>query len=110
VWANIIFAAVVGLLYIVNTTAFNAIVSVNTIASSMAYFIPIFLRLTVARKSFKRGPFHLGPFSDIINFVSCFWILFTSVLFLCPTENPVTAGKCFLFCFEKKEPKFNHIW
>ncbi|KAI8884439.1 amino acid transporter [Backusella circina FSU 941] len=92
VWANIIFAAVVGLLYIVNTTAFNAIVSVNTIASSMAYFIPIFLRLTVARKSFERGPFHLGPFSDIINFISCFWILFTSILFLCPTENPVTAA------------------
>ncbi|KAG2207222.1 hypothetical protein INT47_012275 [Mucor saturninus] len=92
VWANIIFAAVVGLLYIVNTTAFNAIVSINTIASSLAYFIPIALRLTVARKKFKRGPFHLGPFSDIINFISCFWILFTSVLFLCPTEYPVTAS------------------
>ncbi|KAI7893712.1 amino acid/polyamine transporter I [Mucor mucedo] len=92
VWANIIFAAVVGLLYIVNTTAFNAIVSINTIASSLAYFIPIALRLTVARKKFKRGPFHLGPFSDIINFISCFWILFTSALFLCPTEYPVTAS------------------
>lgn len=92
VWANIIFAGVVGLLYIVNTTAFNAIVSINTIASSLAYFIPIALRLTVARKKFKRGPFHLGPFSDIINFISCFWILFTSALFLCPTEYPVTAA------------------
>ncbi|KAI8376636.1 amino acid/polyamine transporter I [Choanephora cucurbitarum] len=92
VWANIIFAAVVGLLYIVNETAFNAIVSVNTIASSLAYFIPICLRLTVARKTFQKGPFHLGPFSDIINLTSCFWILFTSVLFLCPTQNPVTAA------------------
>lgn len=92
VWANIIFAAVVGLLYIVNTTAFNAIVSINTIASSLAYFIPIVLRLTVARKKFVRGPFHLGPFSDLINFTSCFWILFTSVLFLCPTEYPVTGA------------------
>ncbi|KAI8149539.1 amino acid/polyamine transporter I [Fennellomyces sp. T-0311] len=92
VWANIIFAAVIGILYIVNTTAFNAIVSVNTIASSLAYFIPICLRLTVARKTFQRGPFHLGPFSSVINSISCVWILFTSALFLCPTENPVTAG------------------
>ncbi|KAI8384638.1 amino acid/polyamine transporter I [Radiomyces spectabilis] len=93
VWGNILFAVVVGLLYIVNTTAFNAIVSINTIASSMAYFIPIALRLTTARNSFKKGPFHLGPFSDLINFISCFWILFTSVLFVCPTQNPVDAGK-----------------
>lgn len=90
VWANIIFAIIVGLLYIINETAFNAIVSVNTIASSMAYFIPIALKLTAARKVFKRGPFHLGPFSDIINIISLIWILLTSVLFVCPTEYPVT--------------------
>jgi amino acid transporter len=90
VWGNIAFAIVVGLLYIVNETAFNAIVSVNTIASSIAYFIPIALRLTVARKIFKRGPFHLGPFSDVINVISLIWILLTSILFVCPTEYPVT--------------------
>ncbi|KAL0088535.1 amino acid permease-domain-containing protein [Phycomyces blakesleeanus] len=98
VWANVIFAAIVGLLYIVNTTAFNAIVSINTIASSLAYFIPIALRLTTARKSFQKGPFNLGPFSNIINLVSCFWILFTSVLFLCPTEYPVTASNMNYAC------------
>ncbi|KAI9480863.1 MAG: amino acid permease-domain-containing protein [Benjaminiella poitrasii] len=90
VWFNVIFAIVVGLLYIINETAFNAIVSVNTIASSMAYFIPIALRLTVARKIFVHGPFHLGPFSDLINIISLCWILLTSVLFVCPTEYPVT--------------------
>ncbi|KAI9279328.1 amino acid permease-domain-containing protein [Sporodiniella umbellata] len=90
VWFNVIFAIIVGLLFIINETAFNAIVSVNTIASSMAYFIPIALKLTVARKVFKRGPFHLGPFSDIINIVSLAWILLTSALFVCPTQYPVT--------------------
>ncbi|KAI9250050.1 amino acid/polyamine transporter I [Sporodiniella umbellata] len=91
VWANILFACVIGLLYIVNTTAFNAIVSVNTIASSMAYFIPIALRLTTARNHFRKGPFNLGPFSDIVNLISCLWILFTSFLFVCPTQYPVTG-------------------
>ncbi|KAI8977522.1 amino acid permease-domain-containing protein [Mycotypha africana] len=90
VWFNVIFAMIVGLLYIINETAFNAIVSVNTIASSMAYFIPIALRLTVARNIFQRGPFHLGPFSTVIGWTSLCWILLTSVLFLCPTESPVT--------------------
>jgi amino acid transporter len=90
VWFNIVFAILVGLLYIINETAFNAIVSVNTIASSMAYFIPIALKITVARKVFKRGPFHLGPLSVPINIISLFWILLTSILFICPTEYPVT--------------------
>lgn len=49
------------------------------------------MRLTVARKKFQRGPFHLGPFSPVINIISCLWIIFTSALFLCPTEAPVTA-------------------
>ncbi|KAK4513002.1 Protein gts1 [Mucor velutinosus] len=90
VWFNVVFAMIVGLLYIINETAFNAIVSVNTIASSMAYFIPIALKLTVARKVFVRGPFHLGPFSDAVNVISLCWILLTSVLFVCPTQYPVT--------------------
>ncbi|ORX53264.1 amino acid transporter [Hesseltinella vesiculosa] len=90
VWANIIFAVVVGILYIINDTAYSAIVSVNTIASSSAYLIPIFLRLTVSRKKFKRGPFHLGPFSDAIGVCSCLWIVFTCILFVFPTEYPVT--------------------
>ncbi|OAD79505.1 hypothetical protein PHYBLDRAFT_139540 [Phycomyces blakesleeanus NRRL 1555(-)] len=98
VWGNVVFAVIVGLLFIVNETAFNAIVSINTIASSLAYLIPIALRLTVARKTFVRGPFHLGPFSDIINFSSCCWILLTSVLFICPTEYPVTADNMNYAC------------
>ncbi|KAI8378738.1 amino acid permease-domain-containing protein [Choanephora cucurbitarum] len=92
VWFNIVFAIVVGILYIINETAYNAIVSVNTISSSIAYFIPIALKVFVARKVFVRGPFHLGPFSDLINLVSLCWIVLTSVLFICPTESPVTAS------------------
>lgn len=65
--------------------------SINTIASSLAYLIPIALRLTVARNTFQRGPFHLGPFSDVINTISCLWIILTSALFVCPSEAPVTA-------------------
>ena len=52
--------------------------------------IPIALRL-VYRKRFKRGPFHLGPFSYPIAFVACVWILFISIVFILPQANPVDS-------------------
>lgn len=46
---------IVGVLYMINSTAFEAIVSVNTIGAQSSYFIPILLRITVSRKTFKPG-------------------------------------------------------
>jgi len=44
-----------------------------------SYILPIFLRLTVARKWFKKGPFHLGRFSIIIGSIGVVWGCFISV-------------------------------
>lgn len=52
--------------------------------------IPIALRV-VYRKRFKRGPFHLGPFSYPIAITACVWILFISVVFILPQANPVDS-------------------
>ncbi|KAG0303977.1 hypothetical protein BGZ98_006072 [Dissophora globulifera] len=91
VWFNIAFCFILGLPYIWSQTAYSAIVSVNTIASSISYLIPILCRIVLARESFEPGPFHLGSFSIPIGIVSTVWILVTSILFLCPTIAPVTA-------------------
>ncbi|KAJ8658346.1 hypothetical protein O0I10_006029 [Lichtheimia ornata] len=91
VWFNIAVAVIVGVLYMINSTAFEAIVSVNTIGAQSSYFIPILLRITVSRKTFKPGPWSLGRFSTICGVLSCCWLLFTCVLFILPTEAPVTA-------------------
>ncbi|ORZ05239.1 amino acid/polyamine transporter I [Absidia repens] len=91
VWFNILVAGIVGVLYMINSTAYSAIVSVNTIGSQLSYFVPILLRITVSRNSFVPGPWHLGKFSTVIGAISCAWILFTCALFICPTEWPVTA-------------------
>ncbi|KAF9350491.1 hypothetical protein BGX26_011334 [Mortierella sp. AD094] len=91
VWFNIAFCFVLGLPYIWSLTAFSAIVSVNTIASSISYLIPILCRIVLARDSFEPGPFHLGRFSIPIGIVSTTWIIVTSILFLCPISYPVTA-------------------
>ncbi|KAK5828179.1 amino acid/polyamine transporter I [Linnemannia elongata] len=91
VWFNIAFCFFLGLPYIWSETAYSAIVSVNTIASSISYLIPILCRILLARESFQPGPFSLGRYSILIGVISTFWIVITSALFLCPTEFPVTA-------------------
>ncbi|KAG0206073.1 hypothetical protein BGX28_002432 [Mortierella sp. GBA30] len=91
VWFNILFCFVLGLPYIWSQTAYSAIVSVNTIASSISYLIPILCRIVLARHTFEPGPFNLGRFSIPVGIVSSMWIVVTSALFLCPTEAPVTA-------------------
>ncbi|KAF9911777.1 hypothetical protein EC991_002505 [Linnemannia zychae] len=91
VWFNIAFCFFLGLPYIWSETAYSAIVSVNTIASSISYLIPILCRIVLARESFEPGPFNLGRYSIPVGVISTFWIIVTSALFLCPTEFPVTA-------------------
>ncbi|KAF8927863.1 hypothetical protein BGZ58_010071 [Dissophora ornata] len=91
VWFNIAFCFILGLPYIWSQTAYSAIVSVNTIASSISYLIPILCRIVLARHTFQPGPFHLGKFSIPIGVIASVWIIVTSALFLCPTLAPVTA-------------------
>ncbi|KAF9024298.1 hypothetical protein BGZ52_011190 [Haplosporangium bisporale] len=91
VWFNIAFCFILGLPYIWSETAYSAIVSVNTIASSISYLIPILCRIILARDTFEPGPFNLGRFSTPVGVISSLWIICTSALFLCPTQAPVTA-------------------
>ncbi|KAJ2960070.1 hypothetical protein NQZ79_g4473 [Umbelopsis isabellina] len=91
VWFNIVVAGILGVLFMVNSTAYTAIVSVNTIGSQLSYLFPILIRITASRKTFARGPWHLGKFSVPLGVISCCWLTFTCVLFICPTEAPITA-------------------
>lgn len=90
VWFNIIFSAVLGIPYMFSDVAYETIVSINTIAANLSYFIPIYLRITMARKRFHRGPYHMGAFSIPVGIVACLWILFTSVFFVLPTVSRLT--------------------
>ncbi|KAI8065090.1 amino acid/polyamine transporter I [Gongronella butleri] len=92
VWFNILVATIVGILYMINETAYSSIVAVNTIGSQLSYLVPILLRITTSRKSFQPGPWHLGRFSVPMGIIACLWILFTCGLFIAPTSSPVTPG------------------
>lgn len=91
VWFNVLIAGIVGVLYMINSTAYEAIVSVNTIGSQMSYLVPILLRVTASRTKFVPGPFNLGKFSIALGWISSAWLIFTCALFICPTEAPITA-------------------
>jgi amino acid transporter len=73
------------MLPLISETAFDAITSITTIGYEISYMIPILLRITVARKSFKTSEFHLGVFSLPCGILSVTYLLFTSVCFLFPT-------------------------
>jgi amino acid transporter len=77
VWMNVLVAGIVGILYIINSTAYEAIVSVNTIGSQMSYLVPILLRITTSRTKFVPGPFSLGKFSITCGVISSCWLIFT---------------------------------
>eukprot|EP00347_Sterkiella_histriomuscorum_P010241 403377050 len=74
------------LLPLISDTAFAAITSITCIGYQISYAIPIFLRLTFSRKTFKRSSFHLGPFSEVIGWISVIWLFITSIFFLLPNE------------------------
>jgi amino acid transporter len=70
---------------LISETAFDAITSITTIGYEISYMIPILLRITVARNTFKPSSFHLGKFSMPCGILSVIYLIFTSVIFLFPT-------------------------
>lgn len=83
-------AILLGLTILGTPVAFIAISSIGIIGLECSYILPIFLRLTVARKWFKKGPFHLGRFSVVIGWIGVVWGCFISVVLILPTYYPVT--------------------
>ena len=69
------------------TQAFYAITGLTTIGYQISYAIPIALRLF--KSDFVKGVIHLGPFSEIIGWISVIWLIVTSIFFFWPTAYPV---------------------
>ncbi|KAH6867348.1 amino acid permease [Thelonectria olida] len=82
-----------GLIYIGNATAFNAILSMAIIGLYLSYLLPIvcmfFGRKTLAKDKF--GPFALpGIVGNSVNVISMIWILVTIIFSTFPISMPVT--------------------
>lgn len=64
----------------------QAVVNPFAFCLHLAYGIPLLLRVTVARRTFNKGPFHLGCFSEPCAWVATVWLLGTATIFLWPNK------------------------
>ncbi|KAH8707124.1 amino acid/polyamine transporter I [Phaeosphaeriaceae sp. PMI808] len=82
-----------GALNIASTTAFAAILSLTVVGLNLSYLMPImllFYRRLFTPALFNTGPFKLGMFGAVVNFLSISFLIFTSIFLLFPTAQPVT--------------------
>ncbi|VFQ99335.1 unnamed protein product [Cuscuta campestris] len=91
VWLSALISFCMALTSLGSLVAFQAMVSIATIGLYIAYALPIFFRVTLARKSFRPGPFNLGRYGVLIGWVSVLWVGTISVLFSLPVAYPISA-------------------
>jgi len=83
--------ALLSLIFIGNTTAFNAFIALSTVGINLSYCLPVLLYLVYGRwhLEIEKGPFNLGPYGPFINFVAICWTLFLTVFLMFPSYQPV---------------------
>jgi protein-S-isoprenylcysteine O-methyltransferase Ste14 len=74
------------LLPLISSTAFEAITGISAIGYQISYAIPILLRLTVSKTTFKKSSFDLGSLSIPIGWISVLWLCITSLFFILPLK------------------------
>ncbi|XP_057477383.1 amino-acid permease BAT1 homolog isoform X2 [Actinidia eriantha] len=90
VWLSAVIAFCMALTSLGSLVAFQAMVSIATIGLYIAYALPIFFRVTLARKSFVPGPFNLGRYGVLVGWTAVLWVATISVLFSLPVSYPIT--------------------
>jgi amino acid transporter len=86
--------ALLGLINIGSTTAFNAIVSLSVVSLYISYLIPIVLHLIrrITGPDLQYGPFRLGRIlSPLLNVVGLVYSTVIVVFLFFPPYQPVTA-------------------
>ncbi|XP_021299405.1 amino-acid permease BAT1 isoform X1 [Herrania umbratica] len=91
VWLSAFISFCMALTSLGSLVAFQAMVSIATIGLYIAYALPIFFRVTLARKSFRPGPFNLGRFGILVGWIAVIWVATISVLFSLPVAYPITS-------------------
>lgn len=89
VWLSCTIAFLLGLPYLINSTAYTAVASLCTICLYVSYGLPLLCKVS-SPILFPRGPFHLGRYSLIIHVIGLIWICIIVILFILPPEYPVT--------------------
>lgn len=91
VWLAAAGAFVLGLPYLWNAAAYQAVTSIAVIGLYIAYVIPSFLRLRAGR-AFTPGPWNLGRWGRPVAMIAVTWVAVITVLFMLPPTSPVTPA------------------
>ena len=90
IWLAVFIAFLLGLPGLVNDAVLNALFSLTATGLYSSYFIPLFLRITIAWKSFYSPDFNLGYFSYPLAMFSTCWCGIMTIVLCLPEELPVT--------------------
>jgi choline transport protein len=87
--------ALLGFIYLGNTTAFNAVLSMAIIGMYLSYLLPIVYMALFGRSKLSKaeyGPFRLGKTAGLLtNLVAAVWLIFAMVFSTFPNFMPVSA-------------------
>jgi len=89
--------ALLGLLYVGNTTAFNAVLSMAILGIYASYVLPIAYMLLYGRtrsshRVVRFGPFTLGRWGPAINIIALLWGTLAMLFSMFPSYQPVTPA------------------
>ena len=90
VWLFSIICVLINLIALGSYIAISAIFNLTAIALDWSYCIPILLKMFGGR--FESGPWRLGKLGWFINAYAVAWTAFVTVIFILPTNLPVTAA------------------
>jgi amino acid transporter len=76
--------------------AYSVVTSMSTLGLYIAYSLPVFLgwRARKAKVWTQRGPWHLGPYSNVVNLAAVVWTVFICGILVMPPNQ--LAGKTML--------------
>ncbi|THY16766.1 choline transport protein [Aureobasidium pullulans] len=97
-FTSCVIVTIVGCMYLASTAAFNAMSSACIVLLYVSYAIPVVCLLCRGRQQSLTGPFNLGVFGLISNYVLLAWTVFTLVLYSFPSYMPATAGNMNYVC------------
>ncbi|KAM0940023.1 putative amino acid/polyamine transporter I, amino acid permease [Dioscorea sansibarensis] len=89
VWLCAAICILLGLPILKVNVVFTAITSICTVGWVGGYAVPIFARMIMPEKNFKRGPFYLGKARRPVCLIAFLWICYTCSVFLLPTLYPI---------------------
>ncbi|KAJ6115686.1 hypothetical protein N7523_006103 [Penicillium sp. IBT 18751x] len=93
VWFVVFFSAGLNCIAIGSTETATAIFSVTAPALDLSYVSVILAHQIYKRKvKFIEGPFTLGKWGTLINYVAVIWVLFISTILFFPSQLPVTPA------------------